>query len=124
MAKVLIADDCRRDIEHLETELRRRSHEVLHVGCGRDAQAALIQQGIEFAIYDGYMPRFVGEQVSHESEGVFLARETKRKFPDMRCVVYSHGLIDKHRDDLRKIGVPYLNKGNDSTEEVLRVLGL
>ena len=124
MAKVLVVDDFRQDVESLIRELEYLGHSVSYASCGVDAQRAMLRGEVDCACYDGFMPNYAGAGISSVPEGVFLARETRRKRPEMKCVLYSRGLDTAYIAQLESMKVPFFDKEKSNIIDILDALGL
>ncbi|MEI7719288.1 MAG: response regulator [archaeon] len=126
MAKVLIADDTDRDVSHLTSLLKQNGHEVIRALCSVDAQREIVAGQADCAVYDGSLPRYTDMQdISSEWGAAFLARESRRRRPEMPCIVYTHGISNQeHIQTLRDLNVPIFIKEYEDFSVMFKRLGL
>lgn len=125
MARVLVADDSIKDALPLVIRLTELGHDVTYSGYSQEAQKIIRCEKIDCAVFDGYLPRYPDRlNPSEEWGGAFLAREAKRLSPNFRCAVYTHGLGEKHLNDLTEMHVKVFLKGTDSIDDVISTIGI
>jgi len=125
MAKILIADDNPRDVAVLKDQLKKLGHVVTYCEYSQDAQVKIRRGTMDYAIFDGCLPRYSDQKwPSSEWGGVFLAREARRFWPNLPCVVYTNNLEQDYLDQLEEMGVPVFLKGIHNANDIITKLGL
>jgi CheY-like chemotaxis protein len=127
MAKVLIVDDKKWDVEHLIEALESKGHEVVCYSYSQIAQKVLSEGSLrpDCAIYDIMMPRYKDEtELSAELGGLLLVRETQRKSPNTRMVIHTSGLEGALQDKVYSLGVPVFIKNDNDVGGIIKMLGL
>ena len=125
MAKVLIADDIREDVQHLIEAIEHRQHEVVYCACSRDAQEEIGKGEIYCGIYDIMMPRYLDStEVSAILGGILLARETRHVSPNVKFVFHTSGLEGALKEEIYALDVPVFIKNENRVGDIIQILGL
>jgi CheY-like chemotaxis protein len=103
--RVVVVDNDANALELIALDLRLEGHDIVGTASqGEDALAVVDRERPDIVVLDYRMPPGI--------DGLETARRVRRRWPDVRVLLYSNYIRAELVREAERLGAPYLRKGD------------